>query len=401
VLIRRILIAAVIGSGSLAWGAQPGTPESSPRHLETFTEAQAALAAEDFAVVTAKARQVLASSRKTADDIYIAHNFLTRAARDLGGQIAGIEGMLESGFAMGTEAQNALRKQLATAYFGEKNYPLALKYGTAITSSGATDDEVQALVGESYYHSGAYNEAVKIYEERIGNDQKAGRRPDRRELLLLQSSHDKAGNQQGARATLEELARHYPDANTWMVLLQEVKSPDLDSRQKLHFYRLLESTGNLKRGPDFLTFAEAAASLGLPADSRRVLEAGLAARAFEQESDRTHADGQLAAALERVDAQRAGMIALESEARTAATGNEFVALGMAHFSFNQFPQAIEALQAGIAKGGLKHPVDAELTLGTAQLKAGQKAEAARTLQAIKAGDEVTQRIARLWALHAS
>lgn len=398
---RLVLIVALLGSGSLAGGAEPGTPKSSARHVETFAEAQAALAAQDHAVVTAKAQEVLASSRKTADDIYIAHNFLTRAARDPAAVIAGMEGMLESGFAMGTEAENSLRKQLATVYFGQKNYPMALKYGTALASSGAADEEIQAVLGESHYHSGNYTESVKIYEQLVGEDQKAGRRPDRREMLLLQSSHDKAGNKQGARAALEELARHHPDPNTWMVLLQDFRSERLDPRQKLHFHRLLESTGNLKRGVDFMAYAEAANSLGLPGESLRVLESALAAKVFEQESDRSNAEGQLAASRERAGTHRAELTALAAEARTASSGNEFVALGMAHLSFNQYPQAIEALKAGIAKGGLKYAADAELTLGIALLKAGQKAEAAQTLQAITAGDELTQRIARLWALHAS
>jgi tetratricopeptide (TPR) repeat protein len=311
-----------------------------------------------------------------------------------------MEGMLESGFAMGTEAENSLRKQLATVYFGQKNYPMALKYGTALASSGAADEEIQAVLGESYYHSGNYAESVKIYEVLVSSDVKAGRRPDRRELLLLQSSHDKAGNKQGARTTLEELARHHPDPNTWMVLLQDFRSERLDSRQKLHFHRLLESTGNLTRAPDVLAYADAATSLGLPAETRRVLEAALAARVFEQESDRTRAEGLLAAARQRAETDRAELTALEAEARAAPSGNVFVALGMAHLSFNQYPQAIAALKAGIAKGGLNNPTDAELTLGTALLKAGQKAEAGQTLQAIAAGDEITQRIARLWALHA-
>jgi tetratricopeptide (TPR) repeat protein len=398
---RIALIAAVLCSGGLAVGAEPGTPTSSTRHLETFAAAQAALAAQDHAVVIAKAREVLASARKTADDIYIAHNFLTRAARDPAAVIAGMEGMLESGFAMGTEAENALRKQLATVYFGQKDYPMAIKYGTALASSGAADDEIQAVLGESHYHSGNYTESVKIYEQLVGDDQKAGRRPDRRELLLLQSSHDKAGNQQGARAALEDLARHHPDPNTWLVLLQEFSGERLDSRQKLHFHRLLESTGNLKRGSDFLAYAAAANSLGLPDESRRVLEAALAAKVFDQESDRSQAVAQLAAARERAESYRAELTVLEAEARSASSGNLLVTVGAAHLSFGQYPQAIEALKAGIAKGGLNHPVDAELTLGIAQLKGGQKAEAGQTLQAIAGADEVMQRIAKLWALHAS
>ena len=73
----------------------------------------------------------------------------------------------------------------------------------------------------------------------------------------------------------------------------------------------------------------------------------------------------------------------------------------AQYSFGQYPQAVEALSAGITKGSLKNLADAQMTLGVAQHKAGQKAEAAKTFRAIKTDDELTQRISKLWALHAS
>jgi Flp pilus assembly protein TadD len=74
---------------------------------------------------------------------------------------------------------------------------------------------------------------------------------------------------------------------------------------------------------------------------------------------------------------------------------------MQHFSFGEFAKAAEATKAGLAKGGLKNVDDNEVLLGIAQLKAGQKGEAAQTLRAVKSDNPVTLRIAKLWALYAS
>jgi hypothetical protein len=46
---------------------------------------------------------------------------------------------------------------LATAYFDQKNYPQALKYGSSLIGSGAADDEVYSVVGQSYFHSRNYS----------------------------------------------------------------------------------------------------------------------------------------------------------------------------------------------------------------------------------------------------
>jgi tetratricopeptide (TPR) repeat protein len=404
VIVRSVLVAAVLCFGGLASAGQAAGPRTSPALAETFTALQSAVNAKRYAEATAKAREVLASPRKSPDDVYAAHGFLAQIAtaqRDAAGQIAAMEGMLESGFSPGTATQNQLRKGLASAYFAQKNYAQALKYGTAMIQSGSADPDVKTVVGQSYYAQRNFGEAVKFYGGEVSNAEKAGRRPDRNDLNFLYNSYSKAGNQDAAQSTLEKLVRHHPDPNTWLALLYEVKKERLDPRQKLHVFRLMDSTGNLKRGPDFMDYSTAATQLGLANESQYVLDAGLKGEAFEQQVERDRAMRYLKSETTRAATLRAELAKQEAAARAAPTGNEYVALGMAHYSFRQYPKAIEALKAGIAKGGVKNVADAQLTLGAAQLKAGQKAEAAQTLKAIKAEDEVTQRIAKLWALHAS
>ena len=62
-------------------------------------------------------------------------------------------------------------------------------------------------------------------------------------------------------------------------------------------------------------------------------------------------------------------------------------------------KAIEALQRGIGKGGVKNTDDAHLLLGMAYLRTGNKAEAAKAFANVKA-DPIYARVARLWALKA-
>lgn len=408
VIFRSVLLAA-LATGSLAvHGAQASGPQpkTTPALAETFTAAQSALDARRYPEAIAKAREILASPRKSPDDVYAANSFLMRAAQaqnDTRGMTVAMEGMLASGFSPGPAVQNQLKKGLASAYFQLKDYPQAIKHGSELIRAGAGDQAVYTVVGQSYYQSKNYGESVKLFGGLVSDAEKANRRPDRNQLSILYSAYDKMNNAEAAQTTLEKMVRHYPAADTWLVLLYEVKQEKLDPRQRLHLFRLMESTGNLKHGPDVLDYYGAATTLKLHAEAHRVLSAAVEAGAFakSEEADRKRAERYANSASKLAAEAKANLPKVEAAAKSAPTGDGLVELGMQQITFGMYPQAIASLQAGIAKGGLKtNPVDAQLNLGFAQLRAGQKAEAVKTFRAIKTEDGITQRIAKFWALHA-
>ena len=117
--------------------------------------------------------------------------------------------------------------------------------------------------------------------------------------------------------------------------------------------------------------------------------------------DKSAAQAILATAKTQAAGDRATLAKQEKDIAAAKTGDPDVKLGLAYLSYGQFPQAVAAIQRGIAKGGLKRVTDAEaqLALGVAQLRAGDKSAASSTFAAVK-GDETQLRLARLWALRA-
>lgn len=403
--IVSLVVAAVLAAGSLGVSAQNVAPKTSPALGETFTAAQKALEAKNYTQASAKAREVLASSSKKPDDVYAAHYFLlevAKAQKNNQGIIDGLEGMLASGFSPGPGAQAQFRKALVSAYYQQKNFPLTIKHGNDLISSGGADGDVYTVVGQAYYQQKNYGEAVKVFNGRVDAAEKAGRKPARNELILLQQSYDKAGNAEAAQSTLEKLVRHYPTSDTWLALLYEVKKERLDPRQKLQLFRLMDSTGNLKLAPDYMAYAEAATAIGLPAEAAAVLDNGMnKAKAFTEDSERQRAERYLNSNRQRADSEKGELAKLQAEAKSAATGDAGVVAGMTLLSLGQYAQAAETLQAAVAKGGLKNAADAQMTLGVAQFKAGQKGEALKTFRAVKTEDQLTTRIAKLWALHAS
>ena len=94
-----------------------------------------------------------------------------------------------------------------------------------------------------------------------------------------------------------------------------------------------------------------------------------------------------------------GLAKAERDAAAGATGDAQVTVGQAFLSYGQAEEAVVAIQAGIKKGSLTSAPEAQLALGMALLKAGNKPEARRAFSAIK-GDGDLERIGKLWALRA-
>jgi tetratricopeptide (TPR) repeat protein len=405
-IVRSVLPGILLAlAAPLTPAAQAPQPSTSPALSELFLAAKNACDARRHAECIAKAREVLASARQSADDRFAANSFIMRAAQAQNDQrtmIEAMEAMLDSGFDPGQAARNQLHQALASAHFRLRNYPQAIRHGTELIRAGAANEDVYTVVGQSYYQTRNYPEAIRLFGDLVSAAEKAGRRPDRNQLNLLYSAYDKAGNADAAQATLEKLVRFYPTADTWLVLLYEVKREKLDPRQRLQVYRLMESTGNLREAADVMAYYEAATTLKLHHEAHRVLAAALKRGVFARvpETERKRAERYVLSARGLADADRAALAQLEAEARSAPTGDIYVTLGMQRLAFEMYPQAIEALKAGLARGGVKNAVDAQMTLGIAQLKAGQKAEAVKTFRAIQGGEGITRRIIKFWTLHA-
>jgi len=89
----------------------------------------------------------------------------------------------------------------------------------------------------------------------------------------------------------------------------------------------------------------------------------------------------------------------DAAARAKPTGDADVKLGAAYLSYGQNDKAIEALQRGIGKGGVKNPDEAGILLGIAYLRSNNKPEAIKAFQAVNK-DPMMTHLAKLWLLSA-
>ena len=94
----------------------------------------------------------------------------------------------------------------------------------------------------------------------------------------------------------------------------------------------------------------------------------------------------------------ANIAAQAAEAANQKEGNDLVKVGTVYASMGQHDKAIELIEKGIAKGGLKRPDDAKLRLALA-MAASPKTKA-KGLQALRSvgGTDGTADVARLYTV---
>jgi hypothetical protein len=411
-LMSKSFVPAVVAALALALGSVPvsvsaseaAKPSVSPASAKTLKAAKDAADAKNFGETIAKAQETLASPKKTPYDTYVAYQLLAFAYAQQGNAaevIKAFQGQIDTGVLSPADVNKATKTMAGLAY-QQKNYTGAIEYGNRLIRAGGAEADTYTLVGQSYYLLNKYSDATKFLEDFVGDQERRGAAPKEQTLVLLRSSYEKMQDKNGAIGALEKLVVYYPKADYWDNLLYVLRrDPKITERQTLHVYRLMQATGTLKQAADFTEMADLANNAGMPGEAQRVLEAGIAANAFTQQQDKDRATRLMGSAKRQAEADKAGLAKLEGEARSAKTGDLDSALGMSLFGHGDYPKSVEALSRALGKGGLKNPIETQVMLGVAQLRAGAKADGLKTFKSVKTDDTVMQRISKLWALYAS
>jgi tetratricopeptide (TPR) repeat protein len=97
------------------------------------------------------------------------------------------------------------------------------------------------------------------------------------------------------------------------------------------------------------------------------------------------------------DADRKELATADKALAAANTGNEMVAMGKLFFSVGEYAKAADAIQKGLAKGGVTDTDDANALLGIAHARSSRYPEALAAFGAIR--DAKLNEVARLWKLY--
>ena len=370
----------------------------SPGIAATLKAAQDASKANRWADCLSNLGRAEASAGVSAYDRFVINElrgFCALRSNDLATAARAYEANLGSQFAP-AGSNPARLKTLTQLYYNQRNYAKAVEFGQRAIKENAADADVYLLVSQAYYEQRDYRNAKTFTGEWITSQERRGQRPRENAIQIYLTSCINLKDDACATQGFEKLVTYYPKPEGWANLMQSLFRSRSDAAV-FNAYRLATEVNAISSGSDYTEMAQIAIERGLPAEAQKVLETAFARKVFTGQRDIDRNTRLLNTAKERVAAAR-GQLGRNEQA--TASGDALVRAGEAYMSFGQHAQAVAAIQKGITKGGLSNVDEAQLLLGIAQLKAGNKAEASRAFRAVKGTDADLQRVAKLWALRA-
>jgi hypothetical protein len=394
-----VAVFVALSTASLPAGAQGVRPEIG----KPLQQAGELLKSGKAKEALAKAREADAVAGKTASEQLIIDRMKAAAAQRAGDAVTAAQA-LESiyGHISGAE-QGQIAEQLASAYAQQRNNAKATEWLGKAVQAGNNGPGIKQLQSYLQSTSGDYGAIAREAGAAVSAAEQGGRKPEEGELLRLADAQQRTGNMNGYVVTLEKLLLNYPKKDYWNAYLARLpRKPGFAERFGLDVLRLRLASGTLSKPEDFMELAQLALQAGVPAEATRVVEQGFKAGVLGTGPEAGRHQRLRDLALKQETESKAGLAKQATEADGFKEGDGLVKAGAAYVSIGEIDKGIDLIQKGMAKGGLKHPEDAKLRLGLAQLQSPKaKTAGVQTLRSIKGGDGASE-IGRLWiALGAS
>jgi len=383
----------------LTFSAVANAEKVSPAVAKTLQAAQNASKARKWAECLSNLRAADATAGKTSYDSFIINEltaFCALSSNDVATATRAYEANLSSPFAADKIAQRT--RDLAKIYFNARDYKKTIEVGRDAIAKGYGDADTYLVVAQSYYQTNDFRNAREFVGNWIKDQEKRGQRPRENAIQIYVTSCMRLKDEACTAAGFEKLVTYYPNPAGWANLMQSLFA-SRNEAAAFNAYRLATEVGAMRTGDDYTEMAQRAIEKGLPGEALTTLEAAFARKVFTDKRDIDRNTRLLTVAKERAATDRAGLAKQDRDAAAGKSADADLRVGQAYMSYGQFAPAVTAIKRGIAKENATDPAEAQLVLGIALLKSGNKAEAGRVLRGIK-GDVELQRVAKLWSLRA-
>jgi tetratricopeptide (TPR) repeat protein len=291
------------------------------------------------------------------------------------------------------------QKMLMQIAYQNKDYPKAIEYGKQVYAS-TPDADSGVYLGNAYYITNDFENTRKVLADVVSKLEASGKTPEEQTYRILQSACLNLKDNACVVDQMEKLVLHYPKPNYWQDLTNAMMRTSASDKELLNIFRLSDGVGVLKEASGHIEMAQLALGAGLPGEAQTAIEKGLQEGAFTAQREKDLANRVLAEAKTAVTLDKSTLDKQDASARAKPTGDSDVKLGAAYLSYGQNDKAVEALQRGIAKGGVKNPDEAGLLLGIAYVRSNNKPEASKAFGTVTK-DPAMARIAKMWLLYTS
>ena len=310
--------------------------------------------------------------------------------------IKSFEAVLASGRLSGAE-QGQMTEQIAYQYAQLKDWPRTREWAAkARAMPGTNGAELDKLLAFVNAQSGDFAAVARDAQAAVEAAEKAGRRPDEADLLRLADALRRTGNTAGQAAVLEKLITHYPKREYWQIVLGRVQArPGFSQRLAVDVLRLKRQTKTLDSADEYVELTQLLLQDGQAAEARAVVDEGFGAGLLGKGEQAERQQRLRALATQRATSAAADLASAEQGLADDKSGDTLVRIGMGYSGLGQHDKAVALIQQGIKKGSLRLPQQAQLHLGIALARAGQKDRAAQAFRAV-GGTGGAAELARLW-----
>jgi hypothetical protein len=368
-------------------------PRLNSKVQKALAAAQEAIQAKDWAKASADIDTARAVEDKGPYDEFMIHELTGYVAlnqKNYPVAATSLEAALKTGYVPAADAPQRA-KVLSQLFFQTEDYPKAIEYGNQYLAAAPSDQVMGDLVARGYYLQKDYTNARTVARKVVD----ASPKPSEQLLQVLLASNLELDDRPQIFATLELLVKHYPQPKYWNDLLNNQLFASNSDRELRSLYRLMEDTNSLDKGEEYAEMATALVGGGFPSEAQRVLEKAMA-QGLLTGHDKARAEQELERARSGAASDRKELAGADAALAAAKTGNEMVALGKLYFSTGDYTKAADAIQKGLAKGGVSDADDANTLLGIALARSARPADAVQAFQAIK--DPRLSELGRLWQI---
>lgn len=383
--------------------AKAPAPQYGKEFLKIAKDVEKTIKEENWDGALTALDQMLAMPSMTQDEKRYAYGqkiMVTQKKGDKAAFASTIQSYLESG-ATPPEFVGTLNQQLAAYYSSQKDQPKALmyyeRYVEATPTAGSSEYE---MLGRLYLQQKDCQNSLKWLGKAIDNATAKGAPVQEPWLQYRDRCYIELQDKDGRLANIEELARRYPKKDYYSRLIALYGQHAKDDRSlQLATYRLaLRDTGLATVG-EYLAAADAMMIAGSPGEALRALEKGTADGVVP-------AGGTNAQSIQEAkDALATDRKTLPVDEKTAAKnpkGELDAKIALGYYSLGDWNKALEIVQRGLGKGGVKRVDDAELLAGSALVELGRFADAKAAFDraaAAAAPGSYMGRLARLWSAY--
>lgn len=247
------------------------------------------------------------------------------------------------------------------------------------------------LLAQGYYQLKDYDKSLANVEKAISLYRAKNKVPKEQWLTLARFLYYEKGNLNKSVELLEELVTHYPKKDYW-VQLSYMYGEKKQEKKQLSAMETAYVQGMLDKEKELVNLAYLFLANDVPYKAAKVIDKGVKDGKIEKTSKNLELLANSWRASQEV---KKSIPVMEEAARKSDEGELYARLGNIYVDNEEFNKAIEAINAGFRKGGVKRPDTANLVLGMAYFNTKQYDKARKAFNAAKK-DKRSKTFAEQW-----